>query len=121
MNRLLVFSAAVLAFALSACGTSPEQLCNDAVAAMCNKMYTCYTGAELDAIKSQFGPTEADCTSKFKTQAACASKKDSSTACETGKTYDASAASACVSDFKALSCEALKGNMTPTSCDNVCK
>lgn len=121
MNRLFVFAAAALAFALSACGTSPEQACNDAVAASCNKMYTCYTGAELDAIKSQFGATEADCTTALKTAAACASKKDAASACETGKTYDAAAASSCVSDFKALSCDALKANMTPSSCNNVCK
>lgn len=121
MNRLFVFAAAALAFALSACGTSPEQLCKDAVAASCDKMYTCYTGAELDAIKSSFGATAADCATKLEATAACSTKKDAATACESGQTYDAAAASSCVSDFKALSCDALKSNMTPSSCNNVCK
>lgn len=122
MNRLFVFAAAALAFALSACGgASPEQLCKDATAATCNKLYTCYTGAELDGIKMIYGDTEAACATKLATDSQCSAKKDSATACEAGKTYDSAAASQCVSDFKALTCDALKGNMFPTSCNNVCK
>jgi hypothetical protein len=68
-----------------------------------------------------YGPTEADCTTSLKALAACATRKDTATACENGKTYDAAAASQCLSDWKALSCDALKTGMTPSSCNNICK
>jgi hypothetical protein len=122
MNRLFFFAAASLALALSACGgSSPSAACNDAASAACDKMYTCYTGAELDAIKGIYGATAAECTTKLQTMQNCAAKTSTSNACETGKTYDSAAASTCISEFKALSCDALKANMTPASCNNVCK
>lgn len=117
MNRLFVFAAATLAFALSACGTSPQQACKDITATTCNKLYTCYTGAELDGIKTAYGATEADCVTKLQASAKC----DATDVCDTGKTYDGSAASTCLSEFKALSCDALKAGNTPSSCNNVCK
>lgn len=122
MNRLFFFAAASLALVLSACGgTSPSAACNDAATAACDKMYSCYTGAELDAIKMVYGADAAACASTLKTQQNCAAKTDTTTACESGKTYDSAAASTCISEFKALSCDALKGGMTPASCNTVCK
>jgi len=122
MNRLFVLAAATLALALSACGgASPEQQCKDAAAAACNKLYTCYTGAELDAIKMVYGATEADCNTYLTNAQSCSTKTSTSNACESGKTYDSAAASQCISDFKALACDALKAGMTPSSCNNVCK
>lgn len=109
--------ASVAALALSACGSSPQALCKDITATTCNKLYTCYTGAELDGIKTIYGASESECATKLQTMSNC----DKAEPCETGQTYNASEASKCASDFKGLSCDAVKGSMFPSSCNNVCK
>lgn len=121
MKNVILSSVAVVI--LAACGSSPKQLCTDTATTMCNKMYTCYTGTQLDGIKTVMGATEADCVTK---QTVSCNRSDYETKpCDTGKTYDASAASACSSAVKALTCadftgstfgDKLKGN-----CDLVCK
>lgn len=107
-----------LSLFVAACGTSPQQACKDIVAATCNKMFTCYTGAELDAIKTFFGSSESECVTKLNAQSSC----DKEQPCDSPKTYDATAASKCVSDYKAMSCADLKSSTGgPSSCETVCK
>jgi hypothetical protein len=118
MKRIIIGGLAALA--LSACGTSPQQLCKDMITASCNKIYTCNTGATLDAIKGIYGATEADCVTKLGATS-CDTVTDSKPCSDTSKTYDASKASACVADYKAETCDQVVAGTTPTSCSQVCK
>lgn len=115
MKRSL-FAVAV-ALSLVGCGTSPTQACKDIAATTCNKMFSCYTGAEVDAIKTIFGATESECTTKLTASSNC----EKAEPCDAGKTYDANAATTCINEYKALTCDKLKAGNTPTSCNSVCK
>ncbi len=115
--------ALVSSFALlvTACGTSPQQACKDISATLCNKLYTCNTGAALDAVKLAFGATEADCVTA---QVATNNCDNTGTNCASGKTYDAVAATTCVNDLRNLSCSQISSGMTTTSScssSSICK
>jgi hypothetical protein len=117
-TRLALVSFALVA---AACGTSPQQACKDISATLCNKLYTCNTGAALDAVKLAFGATEADCVTAQTNTNNC---DNTGTSCASGKTYDAVAATTCVNDLRNLSCSQFgSGASTPSSCStaSICK
>lgn len=117
-NTLLVGALASVFFA---CGASPEQLCKDAVNIQCDKFFECATDEQKELLKAAYGETAAECKTKLVETAKCAERKDTATACPDGQTYDAAAASKCVSDYSALTCDDLNAGTTPDSCDNICK
>ncbi len=119
MKTLLVGFAAVVAF--SSCGLSPSAACKEGAKLACNKMYTCYTGVELDGIKTAMGATEADCVTKLTAEGKCDRSDYDTKPCDANETYDANAASACINDTKAQTCEALKAGTKVASCDKICK
>lgn len=99
------------------CGTSPTQACKDVVATTCKQIFTCYTSSEIDLIKTIFGESESACVTKLTASSNCEREEP----CEGGKKYDAAAASTCIADYKALTCEQLKGGTSVASCEKVCK
>ncbi len=102
-------------------GSTAQQLCKDSAEARCSKLFECYqTAAEQSAL--MLGANANECTTLL--QAECEPVKDggtSSAQCVKPKLYDTAAASQCISEFKALKCDAVRMGSFPSSCGNVCK
>jgi hypothetical protein len=111
MKRLML--AMVLAAGCG--GIGPEQLCRDAADARCTKLFTCFKGAaERDAL--MLGASSDECVALLAKEC-----KSDAKPCDAGRLYDVSAATQCISEYKALKCEAVRAGMFPTSCGNTCK
>jgi hypothetical protein len=109
-NVLAVLCASV---ALAGCGSSstdtstPQAACNSFVSTTCNRLYAC---------SSSLPGTAASCTTAAEAQLGC-----STAACPSGKTFNSSAASQCLSDVNSESCTDINNAVTPASCSNTCQ
>ncbi|MCC6334915.1 MAG: hypothetical protein IT380_13140 [Myxococcales bacterium] len=109
MKKLVLAALSVALLALAGCGLSPQGFCEQRVDGECEKMWNC-PGASGLKIGSDLG----SCKSQYKSLCALVS------GCADGKTFDAAAASSCITDRKAQTCEqAVMGE--PASCANSCK
>lgn len=123
LARLGCGSIVLAAFmAVASCGgdsgPSPEQGCKDLVATLCNKIFDCYTAAELAEAKDQVGNSKSDCATKLQS-AQCTS---TAVMCDAGKTYHADKAQSCLDQIKAFSCTDIKNDTPdPAICDQVCQ
>jgi len=108
MKIVNVLCAGILGFMMAGCGASPEKLCNDAITNSCAKLIECKFSTM----------SQADCEANAKKSTDC-TKAD--TSCPSGKTYSSSNASACVNDFKNVSCADLMAGKIPSSCSTVCQ
>jgi hypothetical protein len=115
----LVLGALVLLPFASSCGggsgggtATPTEFCHSLEAAACDKVFECVPPAQRDAtFEGLFGKSAAECKSK--------SNQDCATAQTDCTSYNASLASQCVSEIKAISCTTFDGT-TPASCDQAC-
>ena len=114
------------------CGTSPCQgptcnntkladpvaACKEMTSAMCNKIYGCLTGADLEALKSVLGANAAECARMMQAENCTAD----SAKCDAGTSYKPDKAAQCVSDVKSMTCAALMSEDSdgPASCAAVC-
>ncbi|MEW6432263.1 MAG: hypothetical protein AB1730_12215 [Myxococcota bacterium] len=106
---LLVFSVASLA--LSACGgLTPQSACEQQADPLCEKMWNCPGSSGL-----KVGDDLASCKTQYRSLCVLASG-----GCSDGKTFDAAAASSCVTDLKAQSCDQYAAGQ-PATCANQCK
>jgi hypothetical protein len=119
-KKLFVASTILGISAISAMGCSssdPVAKCHDVVDVTCDKLYSCSTGATLDAIKMLYGADAAACKTKLGDMTC----KNAATngGCPTGMSFDGSKADQCISDYKAQACGA---QMAPASCSgSFCK
>lgn len=119
--------AAVLGFfaiGLSACGSSnsnltPQEACNERIAAECQKVSDCLGATGLTSLGGY--TSVADCTTQMQAQDCTAAM----VACTAPETYSVSDAQACIDAVKALTCATLvsvasPSDATPPVCSIVC-
>lgn len=118
-KRLVVGSAAAIVIAAIGCGGSdPGSKCQDVQAVLCEKLFSCYTmGAELDAVKQEYGPGVGDCRTKL-IAATCHATTNGASACANGAPFDVAKADQCITDIRTPTCEKLV--TMPTSCATLC-
>ena len=118
MTKGMLLMIAVL---LGCGGSGADQLCRDSAAARCGKLFECYT-SDAERAALMLGADSNECTTSL--QARCDPVTDggvSAAQCAKPKLYDTSAASQCISEFKALKCDAVRMGSFPSVCSNVCK
>ncbi len=105
------------------CGASPRDVCKRSSKSVCNKIYTCLTGVELDAIKLLYGATEADCVTRFDSMSSCdRSDFDTKPCGNATQTYNAAKANECLTALEARTCAEVKSpTAAPAACSEVCK
>jgi hypothetical protein len=119
--------ATTLMFALTACGgggggLSPREACDDSQAALCERLYTCYTAEELAA--AGFPSSEAACTTMLQQSEGCAAQTTDNT-CDGNASYHADQADDCVDQLAGLSCNQIRDentdiNVAAPACGRVC-
>ncbi len=116
IKRLFVTSIILGVSAISAGGCSssdPAAKCREVVGVTCDKLYTCSTGATLDAIKMLYGADAAACKTKLGDSSCKNASTGTTNPCPTGQSYDSAKADMCISEYKAQACGA---TMAPASC-----
>jgi hypothetical protein len=105
------------------CGSSPRDVCKRTTKSLCNKIYTCFTGLELDAAKLLYGPTEADCVTRFDAMSSCdRSDFDTKPCGNSTQTYNAVKANECLTALEGRSCNEVRTpTAAPAACSEVCK
>jgi hypothetical protein len=86
-------------------GASPRAACEDAQANMCERLYTCYTAAELAAIG--FPSSEAACVTMLQQSEGC-EKQTKDNACTGNERYHADQANTCVEQITGLACSQVR-------------
>jgi hypothetical protein len=85
----------------------------------CEKAYECLSAAELTALRAiepQIGNTVDECKANFRAEVMAEDAP-----CNPGETYNASAATQCVSEWTAMSCDQLRASPDgPVICSQVC-
>lgn len=119
-KKLFVASVVLGIGAMSATGCSsgsdPTAKCKEVVSANCDKLFTCFTGPTLDAIKSVYGSTADECKTKLGQQICMSGQNQNQNPCPNGTSFDSAKADSCISDYKALSCSDLMSGKAPQSC-----
>jgi hypothetical protein len=116
-----VLFASLLAFGLVGCA-SPVAQCKESVKVSCQRIFECFDSATKSSAGfiAGFGATETECNTK-QGSAACGSVTDEKPCSDSSKKYYPDKAAACITDFKAASCETIKGGtFTSANCDNSC-
>jgi len=114
--RRVVLAALVVA-AVSGCSSSsnntsdPVSACKSAINAVCTKLFNCYP-SEAAQVYTNVGTCETTLSATGCTTA--------NTTCPTGKTYNSSNASQCITDYSKQSCTDVGNGTVPTSCSNIC-
>lgn len=109
--------AALAALALAGCTLTPQAYCNQVVQLTCDRTYECATEpVQQDALKRLYADKD-DCLAKWKAQMGCDSYT-AERACGTQKTWNGAKASACMGDYRALTCAQLQGGLTSLSLPN---
>ncbi len=102
----------VIVTACSGAPGSPADACNQAMASVCNKIYSCI---DTQTIQTTLGYTsQSDCTIKLQAQYNCANLT-----CPQGKTYNSTNASTCINDINTEACNQMAN--VPTPCLNTCQ
>ncbi len=122
MRRL----AAAAAF-LSACGgggsVSPVEACNDGDSALCERLYACYTAAELAT--AGYPASESACVTMQQTADGCSAKTEANFCTGSNQKYNGDHVDACVSQIKGLQCADIRDpnfnvNTSAPECAAVC-
>jgi hypothetical protein len=114
----------VLVASLAGCGSSdsvsPREGCEDLAVALCDRLYTCFTAAELDA--AGYPASEAACVTEFETTQGCAAQTEDN-ACEGNETFHGDEASNCIDQTQGLECSQVRSgdiDDAAPACDKVC-
>ena len=114
-KKTLFLSSAFLA----ACGggMTEDQYADKMIAASCDKIFECTTAEEIEAAGEFwiFGDSSADCQALFDTAQA-----DDTGGSESTCDFNAEAASACVDETEAMTCEEYAAGTVPDVCADVC-
>jgi hypothetical protein len=97
---------------------TPVEGCKRVYSVICEKIFSCYTQAQLDAAKDVVGLNKADCNVKFST-ANCSMAQAS---CDLGEKFNSGNAETCVSMLGGLSCNDIMRDPVPfpAICSQVC-
>jgi hypothetical protein len=117
----------VAMFSVVACGggadgITPRAACEDAQANLCERLYACYTPAELATLG--FPSNEAACVTRLQEQQGCA-KQTVENSCTGNERYSATNANTCVEQITGLACSqvrdpALVLTAAAPACGKVC-
>lgn len=118
----------VAAIAAAACGgsggggVSPRVACEDAQAGVCERLYTCYTDAELAAFG--FPSSEAACVTMLQASEGC-ERQTAENSCKGNERYHADQADACIDQIAGLSCNQVRDqeldlDKAAPACGKVC-
>lgn len=111
--------------ALPACsgksdGGTPSQAdqCKAYYTTECNKIYECFSAAELAQTNGEFGTSKADCPAAVEAATPCAQLA----ACDTGQKYNSAKATECTKALAAVTCSVFTdpNGQAPAACDEVC-
>jgi uncharacterized protein YgiB involved in biofilm formation len=114
--------ALALVFFLSlACGSddlTPVEGCKQVYSVICDRIFSCFTAAELDAAKDVVGLNRADCNIKF----GAANCSMAQASCDLGEKFNSGNAEMCVGMLGGLSCNDIKRDPIPLPaiCSQVC-
>jgi hypothetical protein len=103
-------------------GITPRVACEDAQANLCERLYTCYTPAELGSLG--FPSNEAACVTMLQSAEGCARQTTDNT-CTGNERYHAAQASECVDQINGLECSQVRDpdlvlNVAAPACGRVC-
>ena len=86
-------------------GLTPRTACEDSQANLCERLYACYTPAELASLG--FPANEAACVTQLQSSQGCASQT-ASNACTGNERYHPDQASACIDQISGLACSQVR-------------
>ena len=125
-RRMLVGFLMAVGMAASGCGgdsgITPRAACEDAQASLCERLYTCYTPAELASIG--FPSNEAACVSMLQAAEGCERQTTDNT-CTGNERYQPSQANTCIDQINGLECGQVRDpnlvlNVAAPACGRVC-
>ena len=104
---------------LIGCGVSEDQFEDEYLQATCDKLFECTDSADIEAAGDFwfFGADSAECYDILTSGDTVADTGSSEEEAECS--YDKSAASECLADYEALSCDDYAAASFPESCNNV--
>lgn len=105
-----------------AAGITPRSACEDAQANLCERLYTCYTPAELASLG--FPSNEAACVTMLQAAEGCAGQT-AENACTGNERYHADQANTCVDQINGLECSQVRDpdlelTVAAPACGRVC-
>jgi len=110
MKKTALFLVSAVGIGIVSCSGapgSPADACNEAMATICAKIYSC---VDAQTIKTTLGYTsQGDCQVKLQAQANCVNQT-----CPQGRTYNSANAQTCINDINAEACN--QASSTPPSC-----
>ena len=117
-GALFLSAAAGLIAGCGGCGDTVDEFPPEAAKAICEKIYSCCTAAELSG-NSTYGPNQAACESSLRNQLAGPNRLKQSES-KGRLVYHDDLFDECIAQYKALSCEQLKSNVTTVTpaCDS---
>jgi hypothetical protein len=104
-------------------GVSPREGCERGVEAECDRLYACFTSAELAA--ARWPASQAACITKLEQDRGCAAAT-LDTACKGNGVYHADTAAECVDQIGGLACSQLRDpnldlTLDAPACSQVCR
>jgi len=126
MTRYKSFAIALL---FAACGggsggggPSPREGCEEAAVALCGRLYTCFSAAEL--ADAGYPPSEAACVTMTQTAQGCAAETLETT-CTGNQKYHPNEANTCIDQIEGLACSQIRDvdldvNTEAPACGKVC-
>jgi hypothetical protein len=105
MTKAILLAVALAACGTSDSGTSPSQACNDAMSALCERLYACYQPAELAA--AGYPSSESACITMMQAAQGCSAKTDAN-ACTGNAVYQPSEAARCGDQITGLTCAQIR-------------
>jgi hypothetical protein len=103
-------------------GISPRAACEDAQSNLCERLYACYTPAELATLG--FPANEAACVTRLQESEGCA-KQTTQNSCTGNERYSAENANTCVTQISGLACSQVRDpnlvlKVAAPACGKVC-
>ena len=115
MKKTALFLVSAVGIGIVSCSGapgSPADACNEAMATICAKIYSC---VDAQTIKTTLGYTsQSDCQVKLQAQANCANQT-----CGQGRTYNSANAQTCINDINTEACN--QTGTQPPSCSQICQ
>lgn len=101
----LMMLAAIAGCGGSSDGLTPRGACEDVQANLCERLYACYTPAELASLG--FPASEAACVTQLQASEGCANQTASNT-CTGNERYHPDQANTCVDQISGLACSQVR-------------
>jgi len=103
-------------------GPTPRQGCEEAMVALCGRLYACFSAAELAA--AGYPSSEAACVTMMQAQQGCAAETVENT-CTGNEKYHPDQANTCIDQIDGLACSQIRDtsfevNTDAPACGKVC-